>query len=189
MLRGSTWFRLPGVTPFTVLAMLAASAAAYADSLTGKVVDPQGLIVANATIALFDRNSGEQRNTVSAKDGTYTFSDIPAGAYLLEADASGSALVVSQDVDVRGAQTLDVSLKVAGARTGVVVTASGTSQSLTEVAKAVDIVDAEQINLRDVFQITEAIRVVPGVQVQQLEGPGALRPFRRGVCARPTRLS
>jgi iron complex outermembrane receptor protein len=165
-----------------MLAMLMSSGTAFADSLTGKVVDPQGLAVANATIVLFDRNSGEQRNTMSGEDGVYGFGDIPAGAYLLEADASGSALVVSQEVVVKGAQRLDVTLRVAGARSGVVVTASGTSQSITEVAKAVDMVDAEQMNLRDAFQITEAIRIVPGVQVQQSEGPGSFTTIQtRGL--------
>jgi vitamin B12 transporter len=187
MSRRSRWVHRLAVPPVTTLALVMAAATVHADSLTGRVIDPQGLAVANAAIVLFDRNSGEQRNTMSARDGSYAFDEIPAGKYLLEADASGSALVVSQEVSVLGAQTLNVTLKVAGARSGVVVTASGTSQALTEVAKAVDIVDAEQMNRRDVFQITEAIRIVPGVQVQQTEGPGSLTTIQtRGLRASDT---
>ncbi len=165
-----------------VLILVGLPTVARADGLTGKVVDAQGLPVANARITLFDRNGGERRTTVSGKDGAYSFAGIPAGGYVIEADASNSALVVSQDVSVRGEQSLDLTLRVAGSRTGVVVTASGTSQAITEVAKAVDIVDAEQMSRRDVFQITEAIRLLPGVQVQTLEGPGSLTTIQtRGL--------
>jgi vitamin B12 transporter len=182
MLRHSKLSRLYLLAPLTTLAMIVSSAAARADSLAGKVLDPQGLPVADAKVALFDRNSGERRNTVTARDGTYDFADIPAGAYLIEAEAGSSALIVSREVPVSGDQTLDLTLRVAGARTSVSVTASSTSQTLTEVAKALDTVTAEQIDQRDVFQIAEAIRVLPGVQVQMLGGPGSFTSIRtRGL--------
>jgi vitamin B12 transporter len=175
------------VAPLTLVVMLTSATSARADSLGGKVVDAQGLVVPNAAIVLHDRNSGDQRNTVSARDGSYRFGEIPAGAYLIEADAAASALVVSKEVSVKGDVMLDLMLEVAGTRTGVVVTASSTPQTIIEVAKAVDTVTAEQIELRDVFQITEALRVLPGLQVQTLEGPGSLTTIKtRGLRASDT---
>ena len=185
----SKLFELYVVAPLTTLAILASSTSARADSLAGKVVDAQGLAVPNARIVLFDRNTGDQRNTISAQDGTYRFADIPAGAYLIEADAAGSALIVSQDISVRGEQTLDLTLKVAGTRTGVVVTASSTPQTIIEVAKAVDVVTAEQMELRDVFQISEALRVLPGDKYRHWKGREALRPSRQGVYGHSIRPS
>src|SRR6185295_6125052 len=58
---------------FGLLVMITSATTARADSLGGKVVDAQGLVVPNATIVLHDRNSGDQRNTVSARDGSYRF--------------------------------------------------------------------------------------------------------------------
>jgi outer membrane receptor protein involved in Fe transport len=69
----------------------------------------------------------------------------------------------------------------------VLVTASGTAQTVTEVAKAIDIVNADQMSQRGVFQISEAIRVLPGIQVQTLEGPGSFTTIQtRGLRSRDT---
>jgi iron complex outermembrane receptor protein len=58
---------------------------------------------------------------------------------------------------------------------------------MTEVAKALDIVDSAQLELRNVFQITEALRVLPGIQIQTLEGPGSFTKIRtRGLRAADT---
>jgi vitamin B12 transporter len=162
--------------------LIAAQSFVLADTLSGRVLDPQGNAVPAANIKLFDRGNGGQRNTVSAADGTFSFQGIPAGNYLVEANASDSALIASQQISVSGEQRLDVTLSIAASQTEVVVTASAVPLSITEVAKAVDIVDSVQLNLRNVFQITEAIRALPGVQIQTLEGPGSFTKIRtRGL--------
>src|SRR3954471_3166319 len=73
------------------------STTAYGQNIAGKVLDPQGRAVADAQIHLFDRNGGDMRSTMSANDGAYSFQGIPAGTYLVEADASGT-LRGSQEV-------------------------------------------------------------------------------------------
>jgi len=177
------------VAPITLVAILTAPAVLHADTLTGSIVDAQGLALVNANIRLLDRTSGEQRSTISGKNGGYSFDGIRSGMYVIEADAADSALIGSQEVNVRGNQTLNLTLKIAAAQSVVQVTASSTPQTITEVAKAVDVVSGEQINLRGVFQITEAVRILPGVQVKTQEGPGSfttirtrgLRPFDTAV--------
>src|SRR5262245_34530663 len=78
---------------FAVGAFLVCSQSSIqADTLTGRVLDPQGRVVGNANVRLYDRNNGQQRATMSSKDGVFTFEEIPAGSYLLEADASDAAL-------------------------------------------------------------------------------------------------
>src|SRR5262249_50990207 len=64
----------------------------WADDLTGRVLDPQGNRVADAQLRLFDRKSGELRSTRSSSAGEFTFTAVPAGEYLLEAEASSAAL-------------------------------------------------------------------------------------------------
>src|SRR5882672_10949349 len=174
MYRNLPLTRIGLVIPLVLIGTLLSPAVLWADALAGRVLDTQGLAVPNARVRLLDRNSSQQRNTVSGPDGSYSFENIPAGTYVIEADAANSALIGSQQVSVSGEQSLDLRLKIAAAQSEVLVTASGTPQTITEVAKAIDIVSAEQMNLRDVFQITEAIRVLPGVQIQTLEGPGSL---------------
>ena len=115
----------------TILALvLALPGLVWADSLTGVVLDPDGRVVPNANLRLFSRNTGEFHQAVSGADGAYTFEAIPAGDYLLEADASMATLGASADVSVDGDETLDVTLAIAAASVEVLVTASSTPLSL-----------------------------------------------------------
>ncbi|HEY0083694.1 MAG TPA: TonB-dependent receptor, partial [Pyrinomonadaceae bacterium] len=70
--------------------------------------------------------------------------------------------------------TLDLGLEVAGVRAEVVVTAADAPQPVDEVSKAVTSIGARELDERDEYSIPEALRVVPGLRVQQLGGPGAL---------------
>ena len=161
-----------------LLATLAAAVAvqhpALADSLSGRIRDPQGGVVAGAQLRLFDRTSGQVREAASAADGRYAFAGIPAGDYVIEAQGAGGALSGTAVVSVDGARLLDVTLGVAGITAEVVVTASGTPLVAHEVAKALDVIDAGEIALRNELSVAEAVRVLPGIRVQSLGGPGSL---------------
>ena len=158
------------------LALLAAAPAGLleAQSLSGRVLDPDGAVVVDARLRLFDRNSGESRATRSESDGTYAFRRLPGGNYILKGESEAATLAGSQEVTIRGPAVRDLQLAVSGSNVRVVVTASSTPLTLQEVAKALDVVDSEQIGLRNEFSLSEAIRSVPGLRVQQLRGPGSL---------------
>lgn len=156
-----------------VLAAWCGAGALLAGSLKGRVLDPQGAAVAQARLRLFDRNSGELRETRSRDDGTYSFVSVPNGAYLLAGDAANMALAGAREATVSGAQTQDLTLAVSGTRTVVVVTASGTPLAEREVGKSLDVVESGEIALRNEFALSEAIRNLPGLRVQQLRGPGS----------------
>ena len=169
-----------------LLVALAAAVAvpqvALADSLSGRIRDPQGGVVPGAQLRLFDRASGQVREAASAADGRYTFAGIPAGDYVLEARGSGGALSGAAVVSVDGARNLDVTLGVSGITAEVVVTASSTPLTVREVAKSLDAVDAQEIALRNEISVAEAVRVLPGIRVQSLGGPGSLTTIQtRGM--------
>lgn len=166
----------------TSLALFASAPALQAASLQGRILDPQGKPVANATLRLFDRNSGAFRETRSRHDGAYVFDPIPDGEYLLEGEAAEGALVGSQEATVRSELDQDLALAIAETSSRVVVTASTTPLAVQEVAKAVDTVDSVEIALRNEFSIAEAIRNLPGTRVKRLGGPGSLTALRtRGL--------
>ena len=171
------------------VSILSSQSIALADSLSGRVLDPDGNIVANAQLRLFDRTSGLLRQATTAADGSYAFAGLVSGDYLLEADGAASALSAATAVSVNGDVNVNLTLKVAGVSVEVFVTASSTPLSLQEVAKAVDVVDAEEIALRDELSIAEAIRNLPGVRVKTLEGPGSFTTIRtRGLRGQDTAL-
>jgi iron complex outermembrane receptor protein len=151
-----------------------------ADSLTGKVVDPQGAIVPNTQVSLFDRASGGRSKTTTSAAGEYSFRDIAAGTYLLEAGTPGAGMSSSQEVAVSGSANKGVTLTVTASMVRVLVTATGTPVSEQEVASTVDIVDVAQINARDEVFLAEALRTIPGVQIQTQVG-GVFQIRTRGL--------
>ena len=156
--------------------------AALADSLSGAVRDPQGAVVAGAELRLHDRASGQTREALSGPDGRYAFEAIPAGDYILEARSGGGALAAAAVVRVADAHTHDVSLALSGIAADVVVTATSTPLVAQEVAKALDVVTADDIALRNELSVAEAIRVLPGIRVQALGGPGSFTTIQtRGM--------
>ena len=175
---------------FILMALaLSSQSIALADSLTGRVLDPDGNVIPNAELRLFDRTSGQLRQATSAADGSYTFAGIHTGDYLLEADGPNAALSGAVDVFLSGDLNLDLALKVSGLSVEVIVTASSTPLSLQEIAKAVDVVDAKDIALRNELSVTEAIRNLPGIRVQTLEGPGSFTTIQtRGLRGQDTAI-
>jgi iron complex outermembrane receptor protein len=165
---------------FALVFALAQSAPALAQTsntttITGRVKDPQGASLPDATVTLYARERTFRLTTITDSMGTYRFEKLAPGEYLIEAEAEGFASASARRVVVERGQaaTLDIPLELAGVRSTVVVTASDTPQSVDEVSKAVTVVDRREIDERDESAIAESLRTVPGLRVQQLGGPGS----------------
>jgi iron complex outermembrane receptor protein len=171
-------------------AFVPALARAQSATLSGRVTDPQGAAVTNASVTLHARARTQLRLSTSTNaEGTYRFEHLAPGEYLVEAEASGFAPSTAQAITVaRNSQTtLDVRLEVAGVSTEVIVTAADAPQTVDEVSKAVTVVSAREIEERDEATIAEALRTVPGLRVQQLGGPGSLVSIKtRGLRSQDT---
>ncbi|HZH31487.1 MAG TPA: TonB-dependent receptor [Pyrinomonadaceae bacterium] len=158
-------------------AQTAATVNRNAATIGGRVIDAEGAGVAGAIVTLYARAPLVRRLTaITDAGGAYRFESLAAGEYLIEADARGFAPAIGQKVRVERGQAaaLDLGLEVAGVRAEVVVTAADTPQPVDEVSKAVDVVGAREFEERDEYSIPEALRLVPGLRVQQLGGAGAL---------------
>ena len=168
-----------------ILMGLSSTYAQTATTVTGRVTDRQGAGVPGATVTLHSRERPTERiETVTDQTGAYHFTRLAPGTYLIEAEAPGFARATAQELRVESGagSTLDISLEIAGVSEEVVVTASGTAQSVDEVSKAITVVDEKEIDERDEFLISEALRTVPGLRIRQLGGPGTLISIRsRGL--------
>src|SRR2546422_903 len=110
-------------------------AISYADTLTGRVTDPQGNRVPNAQLRLFERKSGALRTGSSSASGEYAFRELPPGDYLIEAEASSAVLTGFKDISVNGDVNADIDLAITAKAFEISVTASSTPVSVEEVAK------------------------------------------------------
>jgi iron complex outermembrane receptor protein len=158
-------------------------------AISGYIKDPQGANVPGATVRLYARERSFSLVTATDSNGAYSFKNLAPGEYLVEAEASGFALAPAQVVDVERGKTTthDVSLELSGLRSAVVITASDTPQTVDEVSKALTVVGDQEIDERDELAIPEALRIVPGLRVQQLGGPGSLTSIKtRGLPSEDT---
>ena len=157
--------------------------------IAGHVKDPQGANLPGATVRLVGRDRTFSLITTTDSSGAYNFKHLAPGEYLIEAEASGFALAQAQLVTAARGQTttLEIALELSGLRSSVVITASDTPQTVDEVSKALTVVDNQEIEERDETAISESLRVVPGLRVQQLGGPGSLTSIKtRGLPSEDT---
>ncbi len=157
-------------------AMGAAFLSLSAQTIGGRVLDPERRPVQGAVVRLNARHNGVQLTSVTGPDGAYRFEDISQSVeYLVSTSGAAAARVAA------GASH-DLVLSLARVASQVVVTASSTAQSTEEVAKAFDVVDSNEISRRAVFSVSDALRLVPGLRIAQLGGPGSLaRVQTRGL--------
>jgi hypothetical protein len=69
-------------------------------SVVGTVQDESGAAVPNAAIAIIDNSTGQSRAAVTTDDGTYAFTDVPAGSYTLTVTAKGFRVSRTTNVQV-----------------------------------------------------------------------------------------
>ncbi|MEW6733943.1 MAG: TonB-dependent receptor [Acidobacteriota bacterium] len=176
-------FRLSLFSIIQVLSLCSSLALATVEAqLHGHISDQSGAAVAGATIRLSSRE-GLRHSTISDINGNYTFSQLPTGEYLIEIQAANFARRV-ETFQFNGTQeqTLDIRLDVSVIAEQIVVTASATAQSVDEISKSISVIDAQQIESRNELSISESLRLVPGLRVQQLGGPGSFTTIKtRGL--------
>jgi hypothetical protein len=97
----------------------------------GSVIDPQGNVLAGATLTLSNAQKNFNRTSTTTDTGSYAFNLIPPGEYRLEVEARGFKKAVLMDVHalVAKATTLTVQLEIGNVEETVNVSA-GTGEVL-----------------------------------------------------------
>lgn len=127
--------------------------------ISGVVMDPTGLPVADAAVALTDRGTGAARLARSGNDGFYTFVGIPAGEYALRVESRGfkvhaqSGIAIHVGVNPR----IDVALELGAQTEQVTVTAEAPLVGVRGVGVG-QVIDEQRIvdlplNGRSVYQL------------------------------------
>src|ERR1041384_4271439 len=147
-------------------------------TVSGRVTDQRNANVFGAEVRLISRTGGIA-TTTSDGNGRFELKNISAGDYLLEIKASGfSSTAMPLTVALGQAVTKDVALSIEAVSETVVVTPVGTAQRVDEASKAIRVLDNQDIESRREIALTESLRGVPGVRVQQQGSPGSLTSVR-----------
>ncbi len=126
--------------------------------ITGTVKDPSGAVVAGAKVTLRNSNTNIARSVTTNKDGYYSFSLVPIGAYELTVEQRGFEKYVHSGITLEINQNarLDVSLKV------------GSISQVVEVQGDVSQVDTVSATLGKV-ETTQRILQLPLVERDTLQ--------------------
>ncbi|MGA8030241.1 MAG: TonB-dependent receptor [Bryobacteraceae bacterium] len=177
--------------PLAALLFSAAYAALASEtaSVSGTVTDPSGAPVSAASITLHQIAGTALLTAASDRSGHFAFPDVAPGQYLL--DGSGSGLTIAQSETLAltpgEAKNIAIHLVISAVKTQVTVTAAGEPQSVDQVSKALDILDAAEPERRGIFSVSDALRFLPGLRVSTLGGPAAYTTIQtRGLPADDT---
>src|SRR5215471_998160 len=147
-----------------VLIFIALTAFAQSPStgaqLSGSILDPNGAVVAGATVTLRSDAVGIEQNVVSNASGQYRFLLVPAGQYTLSVQAAGFSRFTNKGISLTVGQiaNLPITLQLAAVTQELIVTTDAelVETQRTSVATTVDQtrIDNLPINGRNYINFT-----------------------------------
>lgn len=158
-----------------LISILAVGAFAQASgTVSGNVANADGRSVSEAQVMLTQKsNASVIFNTKTDSEGKFKFENIPAGAYLVSA-AGAENVRAEETATVTTGQNTALELTLLPIVTAQVTIASGTAQTVDQVSKSVSVITEQDLENRNEQTITDALRMVPGLRVQQSGGFGRL---------------
>jgi iron complex outermembrane receptor protein len=129
--------------------------------LSGKVTNTHSAPVAGSTVYLLNSNAA----TVSDDQGNFTFSNLPAGEYILQVSSIGYATVY-KDVVIKGGETesLTVQLPEAGVQLDAVwVSAQKREELLQRVPLSITAISSRQVQQYRLWNSNELTTIVPNL--------------------------
>ena len=153
-----------------ILFLFACYGGLSAQSVSGKVVDEDGLGLIGATVLV----KGEKKGTATDATGGFTLEDVADGTVLMVSYTGYVGTEVTVD-----SRNLTITLEQGQTLTDIVVTAAKTENTLQKTGISVTTVDGLKLRETGVSSTDQALRDVPNVVVQ-----GAARGFvvaMRGV--------
>jgi len=156
----------------------------FRGTILGTVTDPQGAVVAGATVNVRNVNTGLERSTATSGDGSYSVPELPIGTYTVTVSQTGFQKSVTSNVavDVASEKRVDVSMKtgqvsetveVSGETLPIVETTTDTLGGVLTQETVKDL----PINGRDYTKLIYLNPGVAGSPDQITDSPGSFGEF------------
>ncbi len=150
----SKFYKQMVVTVALATALLLSSAIAFAQTskgfLVGTITDPNGAVIAGATVKITNTTTGVVRETPVGSSGDYRFDAIDPGSYDLSVSASGFRTSTRNQVTVAASQTTEVAFQLEVGNTSEIVTVTS-DMNPVELQTA----DGARVNTLEQRQITD----------------------------------
>ena len=149
------------------LPLTALSQTATTSRITGIVTDPNGAVVAGASVKLQNKETHAERTATSNDEGRYVFPSLEPGDYTITVDGKGfRRTTVSQvSAQVSKSTTLDVVLEAGGTSEQVSITAATEVALQKEDAAVGNVIDRDRISRLPTAsrQATDLLNLQPGI--------------------------
>ena len=161
-----------------VAALVCSFSTAFAQgAVAGRVSDPDRALVPGATVTLTDVRSGDRQMTRSSADGSFRFTNVRPGRYLVEIAAPGFA-IYSEDLEVSAAErTIEAALQIASLTEDVTVRGIATNPTIGRTAVplrdqpiTVNTVPAQLLKSQGINDLVTALQFVNNVNAYQQYG-------------------
>ncbi len=163
----------PAVRPFflsLVLLLFFSLPAAWAETISGRVVDPDGRVVRGAAVIVIDAGS-VVATAVTDAAGAFTIQTSHAGPFEVRASAEGfRARPVAVD---KAGDVGTIALEVSAVREAVVVSASQVDIPLSSASSSVTILTGDDLLALQIQSLADALRMTPGLTIASAGGHGA----------------
>ena len=168
-----------------LLVMVACTAVVYATpalaqqraSVTGKVLDPDGLALPGATVTVVEQNTGFSRTVVSAETGGFAVPNLTPGLYSVTAEMDGFGAVKRTALELTAGTelTLELKLQMAGVQEAVTVMAEAplVERSSNKIGGSLSGKEIDQVpsNFRNFTALTQLIPgMTPNPAASSFEG-------------------
>lgn len=164
---------------------LVCSSIAGAQTLSGRIVDPQGGVVVDAEVRLSGTGLSAPRTTRSTADGTFSFDSVGPGRYALHVEAPGFAVWLRDVTMLPAGVAVPITLQIAGLSEDVRVRAEAVDSSLTksdipltDQPMNVSTVTSRYLRTFAVNDMVDALATVAGVNSYQQYGVYEYYTFR-----------
>jgi Fe(3+) dicitrate transport protein len=148
-----------------------------AQAFVGHVKDANGGSVVGASVEMKSRDAQFKRLTTTNEQGEFTFGKLPKGVYQLIVSANNFT-EQTQTIDTGTTGSFEFVLQPQSIAEYVSITSSyltGTPGALERTAGSIETIDRETLENARVFNFSEALRKVSGLNIRDEEGFG-LRP-------------
>lgn len=157
------------------------ASSAYAATLSGRIVDPDGRAVPGARVIVSGPVS-TLRDIAADGSGAFAAADLPAGRYVVRVIADGfQADPVDVVLDEAATREITVALRVSALSESLVVSAAQVDVPLSQTPDSVTVIARRELEARQIETVADALRAVPGLAVARSGGRGAITSiFPRG---------
>ena len=166
--------------------------------ISGVVKDSDQAAVAGAHVTVTNSVTKVKTEADTDSQGAYSFPSLPAGSYVVEADAQGFKHSASSQLSVAEGQSINADLVLVPAGNTVSVNVAADSQNAYRVDKvapggplgtmpivnlpySVNVISRQLIDDTQSRNFKEVAKYLPLVSFQEMQGPEILRPETRGM--------